>query len=97
MLIAELVVDSPSPKCSSLLLTVPKRTRPHWLIGAGRRLTRLRAAGLNREGEMVLFTKGAFKVICRPLLQVGDVMAVKSPVSIVGVGTNAVPFVGSER
>ena len=49
----------------------------------------MRAAGLNREGAMVLFTNGGRSMIGLPELQAGEAMAVKSPDNITGVGTNA--------
>ena len=45
----------------------------------------------------MLFTNGARKAICRPLLQAGDVIALKSPLSIAGVGTNAMFAAGDTR
>ena len=54
-------------------------------------------AGLNWEVATRLFTKGALKVICRPLLHAGDVMVVKSPAIIAAVGTKDMVSIGSRR
>ena len=53
----------------------------------GSRLARLTAAGLKSAGSIRLFTNGGRSTICRPLLQAGEVKAVKSPASIAAVGT----------
>src|SRR5438132_14147701 len=85
--------------CSSEAARRPKVTLPHRLEVAGNPFTfnRFKACGLNKEGSMRLLTNGAFKVICRPVLQVGEVIVAQSPLSIAGVGTNASKVVGAER
>ena len=53
------------------------------------------AVGSNCDGLTWLFTNGARSAICRPLLHAGEASAVKSPLSIAAVGTNAWSVLGS--
>src|ERR1041385_3088754 len=82
---------------SSRLLTDWNVVLPHGSAVDGSRRARFSAAGLKSAGLIVLFTNGARKAICRPLLQAGDVMALKSSAGIAAVGTHAMLSAGRTR
>jgi len=69
-------------------LTLANVALPHGSVVVGSRFARFNAAGLNAAGLIVVPTNGARNAICRPLLQAGDVIALKSPI---GPGRGARP------
>ena len=98
MLVAALIIDFPDGlsfivDSFQAVSDQPARIDPIW----GDNLAMFRACLLNSAGSIRLLTNGALKVICRPLLQVGEAKAVKSPASIAGVGTKACASAGSRR
>jgi MFS family permease len=64
-------------------------TWPQGSVVLGRSAASFNAAGLKRDGAMVLLTNpaAALSVTCLPELHAGDANAVKSPASIAAVGT----------
>src|SRR2546430_11099226 len=75
--------------CSFELYRRKTRTWPHGSAVAGRCVLTFSATFENNVGSIRLLANGAFKAICRPPLQAGEVMVVQSPLSIWSVGTNS--------
>ena len=75
----------------------PVRNLPQASRAGGSLAAILSAAGLYNAGSTRLSMNGAFNVIGRPFWHVGEAKAVKSPVSIAGVGTNTVFWIGVWR
>src|SRR5438876_6611688 len=75
----------------------PQLIVPQASAAAGSKEATFSAGLSNEEGSIRLLTNGALSVICRPALQAGEVIAVKSPATVAAVGTKAMLFAGSWR
>ena len=73
---------------------MPYCSRPHGSVDTGTCFRKFNDTGLNLDGSILLLTNPPVSVSCRPALQAGDVIAVKSPFNIACVGTKLIEVGG---